>query len=144
MNTFATRQNLKPGDVVIVPKSELKIIEHYLIYIRTDINAEDVYAENIVGFGVRLITGTQFARENPKYLRIRRLTGNDYEKYLAVQRAYSLIGKKYSLVGFNCEDYANYVQYNKAFSQQTNWAAGFATVLGVALLLGAVAGGGRR
>jgi hypothetical protein len=133
--SFAISQGLRPGDAVVVPKSELNLIAHYLIYLGINIYGEHVYAENIRVYGVREINENQFVRENPTYNRIRRMDGNDLGRTQAVKRAKSLIGKEYHLTKFNCEDYANYVQYNKAFSKQVDVAFGIAGLgLGLALL----------
>ena len=134
--TFAKQHNLRPGDVVVCPKSEWKIIAHYLIYIRKDPDGQEVYAENNRYEGVRLIWGHQFAEENPTYFRIRRFVGTETERREAIQRAYSLIGTEYSLTSFNCEDYANFVQYKRAVSHQSNLGIGIAATVALALISG--------
>lgn len=57
-------------------------------------------------------------RDGYHLTRIEPFTGNDFQRRLAVNRAVSLIGTQYDLVNFNCEHYANAVQYNKPFSNQ--------------------------
>lgn len=118
--SFAQTMNLRPADVVIVPKSDFRVVGHYVIYGGVRGYGEHFYYENIRGYGVRTISETQFARENPTYSRIRRFEGSDYGRTFAIARAKSLLGKEYDLWSFNCEDYANYVQYNKAYSQQVS------------------------
>lgn len=142
--SFAIVKQLNPGDVVVVPKSELNVIAHYLIYIGRNSYGEAIYAENIQGYGVRLITESQFVRENPKYKRIRRMNTTEYERSLAVERAKSLVGKAYDLTNFNCEHYANYVQYNTSFSKQVSNTLNAAIGIGIGIaLLAAFAGGSK-
>ena len=50
--------------------------------------------------------------------RIRRFEGSEAERRAAVQRAMLAIGEPYRFFGFNCEHFANWVQYGKATSQQ--------------------------
>ena len=119
MNTFAQRMGLKPGDVVIVPKSDLKIIRHYVVYEGVNYLGQECYLENQRFYGVRRITGDTFEWENKQYFNIRRFQGNDYQRNFAIQRAASLIGHRYDLLTFNCEHYANYVQYNRGYSNQS-------------------------
>jgi hypothetical protein len=135
MNTFIQSNNLKPGDVIVVPKSELNIVDHYVIYLGINEDGLHVFAENNNIYGVRFISYDQFYQENRTYKRIRRFVGSDYERNLAVNRAISLYGKPYHLTQFNCEDYANYVQYQKATSRQTNIGLGIA-VLSIFALAG--------
>ncbi|WP_099367479.1 hypothetical protein [Sphingobacterium sp. 1.A.4] len=57
-------------------------------------------------------------RDGYHLTRIEPFTGNNFQRRLAVNRAISLIGMQCDLVNFNCEHYANAVQYNKPFSKQ--------------------------
>ena len=120
MNAFIRNFNVRPGDVIVGPKSELKIVEHYVVYLGQNEWGNDLFAENKAGIGVRIIYYQQFAKENPTFSRIRRFNGNEFERALAIQRAKSLIGRSYDVVNFNCEHYANYVQYFIEKSKQVN------------------------
>lgn len=64
-----------------------------------------------------------------------RVVGSWVEQQYVVQRAYSLIEKKYDLLNFNCEHAAYYAQTGMAKSPQL----GFAILAGLALLLVGVA-----
>ncbi|MES2679370.1 MAG: hypothetical protein V4635_05765 [Bacteroidota bacterium] len=117
--TFAQANNLKSGDVIVVPEGIFNLVAHYVVYRGVDFNGTEQYMENINGHGVRYITGEQFISDYPVAKRIRRFTGSDCERQLAIERGDALIGRPYHLVRFNCEDYANHIQYNKAYSKQT-------------------------
>jgi hypothetical protein len=121
--TYAQRMMLQPGDVVIAPKSKFGIIDHYLVYRGIDTYGQEIYIENDYWNGVRQITGTYFAANNP-LASVRRLSGNEAERYWACVRADSLLTAKYDLKRFNCESFANFVQYGIAFSTQVNIADG--------------------
>lgn len=129
MSTFAQRMGLKPGDVVKVPKSNLRVVQHYVIFEGVNRFGQDCYLENNNYYGVRRITGETFAQENPHYSEIRRFYGNDNQRHWAIQRAQSLLGRRYNLLTFNCEHYANYVQYDKDISPQVAVSGIAATVL---------------
>ncbi len=127
--TFAQKMNLQPGDVVIVPKSNLKIVRHYMIFEGVNHFGQECYLENNNYYGVRRITGETFTQENPTYFEVRRFVGNENQRYWAIHRAQSLIGRSYNLLTFNCEHYANHVQYNKDISPQVAISSIAATVL---------------
>ncbi len=132
MNTFIRNFNIQPADVIICPKSGLNFVQHYVIYLGQDEWGNDIFAENKVGHGVRTIYYDLFAAENPTFNRINRFNGNEYQRSQAIQRALSLIGRKYNVTNFNCEHYANYVQGYKTESKQVE--TGFA-LAGIALLI---------
>lgn len=54
-----------------------------------------------------------------------------YAQQQIAQRARSLLGKKYDLLNFNCDHFANYAQTGIAFSPQLRSAAG---VIGIVAL----------
>lgn len=119
--TFAQINNLASGDVLIGPKSQFEIVDHYSIYHGKDYFGRDLYMDNNVSEGVRYMYEEQFLQNNPSAtLKIRRLEGNNGQRQQAMQRAESLHGKSYHLTQFNCEHFANYVQYNTAFSTQVS------------------------
>ena len=65
--------------------------------------------------------------------------GSRDERRLAVQRALDLIGQPYGLIDYNCESFANEVQYNHRRSEQVEKGlvlAGLALLVGLALRSG--------
>ncbi len=140
-STFAQRMNLQPGDVIITPKSYLNIIEHYLTYWGKNADGVDFYFENNYKTGVRWITEDLFVFENPSFLRIRKFFGDFSQRNAAIERGIKLLGAKYDVKTFNCESYANYIQYGNAHSTQVKSANSFLVgagiLTGIALLLSA-------
>ncbi|MBD0776866.1 lecithin retinol acyltransferase family protein [Maribacter sp. ANRC-HE7] len=49
---------------------------------------------------------------------VRRFSGSYFQRNQAINRAYSKLGEKYSLINFNCEHFANWVQFGKIESSQ--------------------------
>jgi len=134
MSTLAQRHNLQSADVLVAPKSGLNIVKHMIVFLWIDDFGQDHYLENHPQFGVRHLTGQQV--ENLyKIIAIRKFSGTQKERQLAIQRAVSQEGKKYDLIKFNCEHFANYVQTNTSFSQQSNNAVGLAALGLVAIVL---------
>ena len=133
MATLAQRHNLESADVLLAPKSNLNIVKHMIVFLWIDAFGQDHYLENHPQFGVRHLTG-QDVENLYKIIAIRKFSGTQKERQFAIQRAVSQEGKKYDLIKFNCEHFANYVQANTIFSQQSNNAVGFA-VLGLAAVV---------
>lgn len=140
--SFARDLDLQPADVIVTFKSRAEMVQHYVIFIGYESDGKEMFMENKLGFGVRYVDGEQFLRENPTYTRIRKFKGNEYERQAAVERARSKHGENYWLFGHNCENFANFVQYDHSYSRQTgNFLGASFVLLVVAALLGAVAGG---
>jgi hypothetical protein len=134
--TFAEKNNLEGGDALICPKSHAEIVEHYVIYLGNSYGTE-VYMDNNVKEGVRFLTEERLLNENFKFHRIRKFVGDQFQRNFAIDRAVKLHRKPYHLTQFNCEHFANYVQYNTPVSKQVNNGLGIAAVAGLALLYAA-------
>jgi len=131
---------LLPADRIIVPKSGLRIVQHHAIYLGQNHQGQDLIAENKIGFGVRLITAEDFFRDVIEVTRIERFKSTNYERKLAVQKALSKCGFPYDLVNYNCQHFANEVQYGKVESEQVeNLFAGMKVTAGFWMLF-AIAG----
>ncbi len=111
---------LKPGDRIVAPKSLLGIIQHHAVYLGTDHRGQDLIAENVYGKFVSVVNAKKFFAEYPQVTRVEAFKGNNLERRVAVERALKLLGKPYSLIDFNCEHFANYVQHGKLESFQVN------------------------
>ncbi len=111
---------LKPGDRIVAPKSLAGIIQHHAVYLGTDHRGQDLIAENVYGKFVAVVNAKKFFDEYPQITRVEAFKGNDFERRGAVERALKLLGKPYSLINFNCEHFANYVQHGKVESFQVN------------------------
>lgn len=111
---------LKPGDRIVAPKSLAGIIQHHAVFLGQDHHGQDLIAENAYGKFVAVVLAKNFFAEYPQITRVEAFKGNNLERRTAVERALKLLGKPYSLIDFNCESFANYVQYGKIESFQVN------------------------
>lgn len=130
-NTYNLK-NLMPGDRLVLPKSELGMIQHHAIYIGNDAYGNRLYIENHINDGVRAVSETYLFRDGYHLTRIEPFNGNNIQRNEAVKRAKHLIGKPYNLINFNCEHYANTVQHNRSYSKQIG--NGVVAVVAIALL----------
>jgi len=138
MHNMIRKYNLSPGDCVVVPKSNFRIIDHYALYLGYNEYGVDLFAENHYVFGVRVITADDFFNDAIEVSRIKRFKGDNYQRKIAVQKALKKAGKPYSLITYNCEHFANEIQNGKAYSNQVAWGVGI--LAGLALLLFAFKG----
>jgi uncharacterized protein YycO len=135
MNSIIKQYNLKPGDRIVVPKSGLRIVYHHVIYLGQNDQGVDLIIENKIGYGVRIITADEFFSDVIEIARIERFKGISYEREIAIQKALSKVGLPYNLITYNCQHFANEVQYGKVESAQvTNAFASLFAVLFISLL----------
>jgi Lecithin retinol acyltransferase len=113
-----------PGDRVVVPKSWFGIVQHHAIY-----DGKGHFYENKAGFGVVRTPYQDFFRDVESVTEIRRFQGDRFQLQTALARAENLVGKRYHLKDFNCEHFADFVQYGRARSKQVE------TVLGISALV---------
>jgi len=118
MHYMIARYNLSPGDRIIEPKSNLRLVQHHSIYLGSDFDGTDWIVENKIGYGVRIVDANTYFREVFEITGIVRFSGNGFERQLAVQKALREVGKPYNLINFNCEHFANYVQNGQRTSSQ--------------------------
>lgn len=110
--------NLLPGDRIVVPKSNLRLVQHHVIYLGYDDNGIGWFAENKIGVGVQIVSAEVFLRDISEITRIEVFRGTDEQRINAVQNAMALVGTNYDLLQFNCEHYANVVQHQQKVSNQ--------------------------
>jgi uncharacterized protein YycO len=110
MSRQVTNYRLKPGDRVVVPKSSFGLIKHHAIYLGQNNSEQDLFIENKIGFGVRLVSAVDFFNQAKKITKIERLIGNNAERKGAVEKALSKLGLPYDLINYNCQHFANEVQ----------------------------------
>lgn len=120
MNKIIKQHNLLPGDRIIVPKSGLRIVQHHALYLGQNHLGLDLIAENKIGFGVRLITAYEFFKDVIEITKIEKFYGNNSQRKLAVQKALHKTGQPYHLIDYNCQHFANEIQYGKVESDQIN------------------------
>ena len=115
--------HLLPGDRVLIPKSLFNLVQHHAIYA-----GKGWFYENVIGKGVVLTHYARIFKDGPSITSISRLNANDHERHLALRRAQKLIGTPYHLTNFNCEHFANYVQYGRSGSKQVESVIGLGAV----------------
>lgn len=121
---YVSYYELKPGDRIVAPKSLAGIVQHHAVYLGQDHQGQDLIAENAFGKFVAVVNAQAFFNEYPQVTRVESFKGNNFERRIAVERALKLLGKPYSLIDFNCEHFANYVQHGKIESKQVDFALG--------------------
>ncbi|HQK98762.1 MAG TPA: hypothetical protein PLH61_12140 [Bacteroidia bacterium] len=124
MNRNLQKWNLQPADRIVVPKSNLKMVQHHAIYLGRDRFGTEWIAENKIGRGVQIVTAADFFSDVMEVTRIEPFRGNQYQRNDAVRFAQSLQGRRYNLVEFNCEHYANVVQHKVEVSDQAKVGIG--------------------
>lgn len=110
--------NLQPADRIVVPKSDLRWVQHHAIYLGKDANYIDWFAENKFGKGVQIVNAHQFFHDVIEITRVETFNGTQTQRKQAVLSALSLKGTNYDLLQFNCEHYANLVQHKQQVSDQ--------------------------
>ena len=139
MNEKIKQLNLLPADRIIVPKSLLRLVQHHAIYLGQNHLGVDLIAENKIGHGVRIVTADDFFNEVIAVTRIIKFKGTNHQRKLAVQLALSKAGQPYYLINYNCEHFANEVQYGKVKSEQAdNFLTGLKILAGMLLLFTAI------
>ena len=136
MNRKFYLETLQPADRLVIPKNGLRLVQHHAIYLGKDNNGNRVYIENAIGKGVQIVSETYLFRGGYELTRVELFTGNQHQRNTAVQFAMQLQGKQYDLLNFNCEHYANTVQYRKTYRKQVGVGLNlglFALVLGIGL-----------
>lgn len=113
---------LRPGDRIIVPKSNLRWIQHHAIYLGRNEQGIDIIVENRIGVGVQLVSADEFFKDVITITRIEKFIGSERDRKKAIDRAISLVGYDYDLFQFNCEHYSSLVQHNEKKSNQAETA----------------------
>ena len=85
--------NPRPGDRLVLPKSEWNLIQHHVIYIGIDANGNRLYIENFAGKGVQLENEKHLFRDGYYVTRIEPFVGDLFQRNEAIKRAMQLIGK---------------------------------------------------
>lgn len=140
VRNFIQQNNLQPADAIIAKKVGYGILDHYIIYIGHE-NGQYLFMANSMDNGVRYYSEDQIPELIKRFepTKLRPFAGNGWERSAAIARAKNQLGKKYSLVGDNCEHFANYVQYGvKKSPQVDNWVGGsiVAVAIGLAIAFG--------
>ncbi|WP_292244463.1 lecithin retinol acyltransferase family protein [Mesonia sp.] len=116
INTLPNISTLYPGDVILAKKRRGlgRILNHYIVYA-----GNNIFIGNISD-GVKELSYPELIMLLQDYepIKVRRFNGSYFQRNEAVNRAYSKLGQRYSLLNFNCEHFANWVQFGKVESSQ--------------------------
>lgn len=121
VNDFIHRNNIKPADAIVAKKLHVGFLKHYIIYLGF-LDGDHRFMANFQK-GVQLISSNELPHLLNMYapVSLNRFSGNDSERTLALQRAWSKRGEQeYDLILNNCEHYMNFVHKGKAKSEQVN------------------------
>jgi hypothetical protein len=107
---------LYPADVIVAKKRNGlgRILNHYVVYV-----GNETFIGNLQD-GVKILSESELSDLLVDYepIRIKPFEGTDFQRNQAINRAYNRLGQKYSLLNFNCEHFANWVQKGKENSVQ--------------------------
>jgi hypothetical protein len=138
MSKYVEQLGLRPGDRIVVPKSEWRLVEHHAIYLGQDNNGRHLIAENKIGIGVRLVSASDFFKDVIEITRVEPFRGSYAERKKVVQRSLARLGLPYHLINYNCQHFANDVLKDRKESEQVNSALFIGAVLvGIGLLYNA-------
>lgn len=118
MNQKILQLGLLPADRIVVPKSGLRIVQHHALYLGQNHFGVDLIAENKIGFGVRVVTAADFFKDVIEITRIEKFNGTNYQRKISVQKALNKMGQHYDLIDYNCQHFANEIQYGRIESEQ--------------------------
>lgn len=116
--SYVDFHNLKPGDEIIVPKSNFNIIQHHALYLGYDEYGTHWMIHNNAGIGVSLITVNDFFKQCHQINQIIRFKGTNYERRQLIEKSLKRIGKPYNLIVYNCEHFTSEIKTGKSTSKQ--------------------------
>lgn len=129
INTRMAQNQLLVGDRVVVPMSSKRLIQHHAIYIGNH-KGENCFIENQIGLGVRTISLKDFFNGVNEITRIERFKPKkDYNRKALKRTALNKVGKRYDLLFYNCECFANHIQHGIVKSKQVYNALGIALII---------------
>lgn len=116
--SIINKYDLAPGDRLIVPKRGLYVVNHHAIVLSNHLLRENYIIENSLESGVQIIGERTFFEGIKSIKSIERFIGSEAERRKQIKHAINLIGKKYDLLKYNCEHFANDVQKKRIVSKQ--------------------------
>src|SRR5258706_3977744 len=133
LRNFINANGLEEADAIIAKKRGLGVFDHFIIYMGQKYN-QHLFIANDANGGVKWFSESEIIALVKDFdpVKVRKFKGNYYQRQNAIDRAKEEIGKSYSLIDFNCEHLANYVQYGVRESKQVqNWKAGLGIAAGI-------------
>lgn len=133
---YGLKYGLRPADRIVECITTFGISKHHSIYLGADHQGNEWIAENYKFKGVRLVKASDYFQTILKIDRIERFQGSPQQRREAVQRALDMVGQPYSLINFNCEHFAEYVQRGNPKSRQVeNVFAAVAALLIIGIII---------
>jgi len=114
---------LEPADVIIAKKRGWYVLDHYIVYLGMQ-HGKMYFIANDMSGGVRIFDEQEVEKLIAQFepTQVRKFKGSYWERQQALKRAEGELGKRYNLISFNCESLANYIQFGKRESKQSqNW-----------------------
>lgn len=111
-------KTLKKCDRIVIPIS--LFFSHHAIFWGWDVNGQGWIIENSKSNGVRFVTIEDFFFGFNGNVNAYAFVGSEDDRNKAMNRAVSVIGTKYHLTNWNCEQFANFVQCNQVQSRQVS------------------------
>jgi len=138
-NYIITHQ-LQSIDVIVADKIGYGLLDHYIVYMGICEQGKHWFMGNMPQKGVHWVSEEEASALIQKYKpkRIRRFNGTDSQIEVAYQRALNLLDRDYDLIAYNCEHFANQVQFGKAESlqiQKAGMGLGFAALIGLGVAI---------
>lgn len=129
--------NLKPGDEILLPKSNFQIVNHHALYMGFDEQGTEWIIENNASSGVRLIQASQFFCSYPFIKTINKFNGTSAEREKVLRKSLSSVGKSYDVFFYNCEHFTTEMLTGRPFSKQIeDIKGGLQVAAGITLILG--------
>lgn len=135
LRNFIYANGLQEADAIIAKKRGWGVFDHFIIYMGNKYG-QHLFIANDANGGVKWFSESEVIAlvKNFDPVKVRKFMGNYHQRQGAIDRAKQEIGKSYSLVDFNCEHLANYVQYGVRESRQVQgWKAGLGIAAGLLL-----------
>lgn len=118
MNSIIKHLALQPGDRIVIPKSQMGMVQHHALYIGTDSSGRDLIIENKIGYGIRVVATEDFLSDCIGITKIERFAGSEQERRRSIEKALAMVGLPYDLITYNCEHFANDIQHGIVKSRQ--------------------------
>lgn len=140
INQLIRNYGLQKVDAIIMKKRFIGMVDHYVLFMGMR-NNSPVFVANYRD-GVREVSSSDMVEysEMLEMDKILPFKGSEYERSIAVQRAWSRVGERaYDYLANNCEHFVNWVHSGKSHSKQVDAAGESLLAGGVLTTLGGLA-----
>lgn len=132
ITNFIEAHGLRPGDAIVVYKSNIRQAKHYFMLLDNN-----EFIQNSVNKNINRPSHTEVAEMLKDFIKVERFTGNEYQRQQAIERALEIEyeGRKYWLALYNCEDFVQEAWTGAPTSKQVDALASFGVIAGLVLAL---------